>query len=110
VSAVNAPFKDAAGNPLPVGLLEGNASQLLNQGIGVAISIGVAVVATFVILKVVDIAIGVRVSEEDEAQGLDLSQHGEEGYNLDLDLMSPSATMREASSPGLVTAARAAEK
>jgi len=110
VSAVNAPFKDAAGNPLPVGLLEGNASQLLNQAIGAAISIGVAVVATFVILKVVDIAIGVRVTEEDEVQGLDLSQHGEDGYNLDLDLMSPTATRREASSPALVNAARAAEK
>ena len=110
VSAVNPVFKDSTGNPLPVGLLEGNASQLLNQAIGAGISIGIAVVATFVILKVVDIAIGVRVTEEDEVQGLDLSQHGEDGYNMDLDLMSPSATMREASSPGLATAARAAEK
>jgi Amt family ammonium transporter len=36
-----------------------------------------------VILKVVDVVVGLRVSEEEEVQGLDLSQHGEEGYNLE---------------------------
>jgi Amt family ammonium transporter len=38
-------------------------------------------VATFVILKLVDAVIGLRVTEEDELRGLDVSQHGEEAYN-----------------------------
>ena len=80
VAAVNPIFKDAQGNPLPSGLLEGNAHQLLNQLVGVAISWGLAIVGTLVILKIVDMVIGLRVSEQEELQGLDLSQHGEEGY------------------------------
>ncbi|HYM76742.1 MAG TPA: ammonium transporter [Candidatus Dormibacteraeota bacterium] len=80
VSAVNPVFKDAQGNTLASGLLEGNAHQLLNQLVGVAIAWVLAIVGTLVILKVVDMTIGLRVSEEEEVQGLDLSQHGEEGY------------------------------
>jgi ammonium transporter, Amt family len=80
VSTVNPVFKDAQGNPLASGLLEGNAHQLLNQSIGVVIAWVLAVVGTLVILKVVDATIGLRVSEDHEIQGLDLSQHGEEGY------------------------------
>lgn len=109
-NAVNAAFKDSAGNPLPVGLVDGHGAQILNQAIGVGISIAIAIVATFVILKVVDIAIGVRVNEEDELQGLDLSQHGEEGYNLDLDLVSGSSTFRAATAPHLASAAAVTEK
>ena len=80
VAAVNPIFKDAQGNPMPSGLLEGNVHQLLNQLVGVAISWGLAIVGTLIILKLVDLTIGLRVSEEEERQGLDLSQHGEEGY------------------------------
>jgi Amt family ammonium transporter len=80
VSAVNPIFKDAQGNPLASGLLEGNAHQLLNQFVGVAIAWVLATVGTLIILKVVDVTIGLRVSDEEELQGLDLSQHGEEGY------------------------------
>ncbi len=80
VSAVNPIFKDAQGNTLASGVLEGNPHQLLNQLVGVAIAWGLAIVGTLVILKVVDVTIGLRVSEEEEVQGLDLSQHGEEGY------------------------------
>lgn len=83
-SAVNPIFKDAQGNALPSGLLEGNAHQLLNQFVGVAIAWILAIVGTLVILKVVDLTVGLRVSEEDEVQGLDLSQHGEEGYAFDV--------------------------
>jgi Amt family ammonium transporter len=79
-ASVNPIFKDAQGNPLPSGLLEGNAHQLLNQLVGVVISWVIAIVGTLVILKIVDVTIGLRVSEEEEVQGLDLSQHGEEGY------------------------------
>lgn len=80
VSVVNPIFKDAQGNTLASGLIEGNPHQLLNQLVGVAIAWGLAIVGTLVILKIVDVTIGLRVSEEEEVQGLDLSQHGEEGY------------------------------
>ena len=80
VSAVNPIFKDARGNPTASGLLEGNAHQMLNQFAGVAIAWLLAIVGTLAILKLVDMTIGLRVSEDEEVQGLDLSQHGEEGY------------------------------
>jgi Amt family ammonium transporter len=79
-SAVNPIFKDAQGNVTASGVLEGNAHQLLNQLLGVVIAWALAIVGTLVILKLVDATIGLRVSEEEEVQGLDLSQHGEEGY------------------------------
>ncbi len=77
---VNPLFHDAQGNPAAVGLLDGNWRQVGNQLVGVAIAWTIAVVGTLAILKVVDLAIGLRVSPEDETQGLDLTQHGEEGY------------------------------
>ena len=80
-SAVNPIFKDAQGNTLASGLLEGNAHQLFNQFVGVAIAWTLAAVGTLAILKIVDMAVGLRVSEDHEIQGLDFSQHGEEGYN-----------------------------
>jgi len=80
VSAVNPIFKDAQSNTLASGLIEGNAHQLLNQLVGVVIAWALAIVGTLIILKLVDVTIGLRVSEEEEVQGLDLSQHGEEGY------------------------------
>ncbi len=82
--AVNPVFHDASGRALAVGLLDGNPGQLLNQLVAVAISWGLAIVGTLVILKVVDMAVGLRVSPDQESQGLDLSQHGEEGYNLEV--------------------------
>ena len=78
--AINPVFKDPQGNPLPSGLLEGNAGQLLNQLIGITIACVLAAVGTVVILKIVDVLVGLRVSTDHEIQGLDLSQHGEEGY------------------------------
>jgi Amt family ammonium transporter len=84
VSSVNPIFKDAQGNPLPSGFLEGNHSQLLNQVIAVIIAWVLAIVGTLVILKVVDLLIGLRVSEEAEIEGLDLSEHGEEGYSFEV--------------------------
>jgi len=82
-SAVNPVFRDSAGNPRAVGLIEGNAHQLLNQLVGVVIAWSLAIVGTLAILKLVDLIVGLRVSPEQEVQGLDLSQHGEEGYNLE---------------------------
>jgi Amt family ammonium transporter len=79
-SAINPIFKDPKGTTLASGVLEGNPHQLFNQFVGVAIAWFLAAVGTLVILKVVDVLVGLRVSEEQEIQGLDLSQHGEEGY------------------------------
>lgn len=83
-SAVNPIFKDGAGNALPSGLFEGNAHQVLNQLVGVAIAWVLAIAGTLIILKIVDVLIGLRVPEEHEIQGLDLSQHGEEGYYFEV--------------------------
>jgi len=78
---INAPFgSDASGNPNPVGWIDGNPGQVLNQIIAVLISWVLAAAGTFLILRLVDAIVGVRVNEEDERQGLDITQHGEEGY------------------------------
>jgi ammonium transporter, Amt family len=79
-------FANSTINPIlgagkPTGLLEGNWHQFLNQAGGVAIAWCISIVGTLVILFIVDKLIGLRVSEEDEREGLDLSQHGEEGYD-----------------------------
>ncbi|MBZ5564856.1 MAG: ammonium transporter [Acidobacteriia bacterium] len=84
VRAVNPIFKDAQGNALAVGLIDGNARQVINQFVGVVMAWVLAIVGTLVILKIVDVLVGLRVREEHEIQGLDLSQHGEEGYNLEV--------------------------
>ena len=65
------------------GLLGGNAGQILNQLGAVAVTWIFAIVMTLIIAKVTDAVIGLRVSQEDEMAGLDLSQHGESGYNLE---------------------------
>jgi ammonium transporter, Amt family len=82
-SLINPVFKDARGSATAVGLIEGNGRQLLNQSAGVAIAWVVAALGSLVILKAVDALIGLRVPDEQEVEGLDLSQHGEEGYNLE---------------------------
>jgi ammonium transporter, Amt family len=80
-------FASSAINPIfgagkPTGLLEGNGGQILNQAVGVAIAWCISLVGTVVILFSVDKVVGLRVSEEEEREGLDLSQHGEEGYDF----------------------------
>ncbi|UWZ87074.1 ammonium transporter [Occallatibacter riparius] len=83
VSVINPAFgTDASGKALPTGVLDGHWGQLLNQGAGVAIAWVMSAVGTLVLLFVVDKVIGLRVSAEDENEGLDLSQHGEEGYDF----------------------------
>jgi Amt family ammonium transporter len=82
-NAINEGLKDASGKLLPLGLVDGNAAQIGNQFIGVLISWALAIVGTLIILKIVDLLIGVRASKEDEIEGLDLSMHGEEAYNLE---------------------------
>ena len=55
--------------------------QFFNQLIGVVSTILLAAAGTFVLVKVVDAVVGLRVDQEDESLGLDLSQHGERAYN-----------------------------
>jgi Amt family ammonium transporter len=78
-SGINAIF----GNGKATGFFEGNHQQLVNQLIGVAIAWTISIVGTLIILFVVDKLIGLRVSEDDEREGLDISQHGEEGYDFE---------------------------
>jgi Amt family ammonium transporter len=81
-SVINPVFKDSAGNPLPSGAIDGHWSQMLNQFAGVAIAWSISIVGTLALLFVVDKFVGLRLSPEQEAEGLDLSQHNEEGYDL----------------------------
>ena len=57
-------------------------AQVWTQIVGVGITVIYCVIATYIILKIIDVTMGLRVSEEQEAEGLDLSQHDERGYNL----------------------------
>ncbi len=79
-SAINEGLKDAAGKVQPLGLVDGNGGQILNQLGGTAIAWGLAIVGTLAILKIVDLTVGLRVTKEQESDGLDLSMHNEEGY------------------------------
>ena len=73
-------FATAAIQPAYTGLLEGNGQQLVNQLVAVGATVAYAVVSTFVIIKVVDVILGIRVRPEVEEMGLDLSVHGEAAY------------------------------
>ena len=73
-TAVNAAGKN--------GLFFGNPQLLGIQAMDALTTIAYSVVVTFIILKIVDLLIGLRVSEEEEIQGLDLTQHSEIGYSL----------------------------
>ncbi|HLX94851.1 MAG TPA: ammonia channel protein, partial [Verrucomicrobiae bacterium] len=61
--------------------LAGGAHQIWNQLAGVGATVMLAAIGTFIILKVVNATVGLRVDQEDESLGLDLSQHGERAYN-----------------------------
>jgi Amt family ammonium transporter len=82
-NAVNNALKDSAGNPAALGLVDGNAGQVLNQSIGCAIAILLGLAGTFIILKICDAVLGVRADAREEQMGLDLSMHGEEAYNFE---------------------------
>jgi Amt family ammonium transporter len=80
-------FASSAINPIfgagkPTGAFEGNRGQVGNQFIGVAIAWVLAIVGTLILLKLVDLAVGLRVTREEEIEGLDITQHGEEGYDF----------------------------
>lgn len=74
-------FASKAVNPAGAdGLFYGNAGQLTTQLIGVAASWAVAIVATYVIIKIVSACMQLRATQEQEVQGLDITEHGERGY------------------------------
>ena len=63
-----------------LGLIEGESRVLIGQIVAVVVTWVFSIVATFIILKVLDVTMGLRVDQKDEIAGLDLSDHGEEGY------------------------------
>jgi Amt family ammonium transporter len=78
-SGINAIF----GAGKATGFFEGNHHQLVNQLVGIGLAWVISIVGTLLILFVVDKLMGLRVSEDDEREGLDLTQHGEEGYDFE---------------------------
>ena len=81
--AINVVYHDVKGNATAVGWLDGNFSQVGYQFVGAIVAWVFALVGTLVLLKITDMLVGVRVSEEHEIEGLDVTQHGEEAYNLE---------------------------
>jgi Amt family ammonium transporter len=82
-SAINAAFgKNAAGFTLPTGAMDGHWGQLINQAAGVGLAWTISIAGTLLLLFIVDKLVGLRVAPEDESRGLDISQHDEEGYDL----------------------------
>lgn len=64
------------------GLLYGNPKQLMVQAIGAGAAIAYSVVVTFIILKVIDVTVGLRVDNDKEQLGLDVAEHSEVGYSI----------------------------
>jgi ammonium transporter, Amt family len=82
-AAINPAFGvGASGTPNPTGGIDGHWTQLGNQAAGVAVAWVLSAIGTLILLFIVDKVIGLRVSPEHEMAGLDLSQHGEEGYDF----------------------------
>jgi len=76
-------FASTAVNPAGHdGLFFGNPSLLATQAMDAFITIGYSMVVTFIILKAIDLVVGLRVTKDDEVQGLDITQHSEIGYTL----------------------------
>jgi len=64
------------------GLIDGNVNQVLIQLVSILVSVVFCAGGTFLILKLVDATVGLRISKAEESEGMDLSEHGESGYNL----------------------------
>ncbi len=64
------------------GMIEsgGSLTQLTNQLVSIGASAGLAIVGTIVLLTILNVVMGLRVTPEQEQRGLDITQHGEEGY------------------------------
>jgi Amt family ammonium transporter len=81
--AVNSALKLANGQPAALGWIDGNPAQVVNQLIGAGIGIGLAVVGTLAALKITELVTPLRMHEREEDTGMDLTLHGEEGYNFE---------------------------
>ncbi|KCZ72341.1 ammonium transporter [Candidatus Methanoperedens nitroreducens] len=68
-------------NPAGSGLIDGNADQIVTQIVAVGVTSVYAFVVTLIIAKIIDVTIGLRVRDDEEAIGLDLSQHAEKAYS-----------------------------
>ena len=68
------------GSSEAAGVLDGNSAQMVPQVVSILAAVGFSAVGTAILGKLLDAIMGLRVSESDEVQGLDISQHGEDGY------------------------------
>jgi Amt family ammonium transporter len=76
-------FASIAANPNGAnGLFFGNPYQFIVQAIGVVATMTYSFIGSAIILKIIDVTIGLRITEEEEVLGLDLTQHNEIGYSL----------------------------
>jgi Amt family ammonium transporter len=80
---VNAGVKLANGQTAPLGWIDGNPAQVLNQLVGALIGIGFAGVGTLIALRLTEFVTPLRMRQHEEASGMDLALHGEEGYNFE---------------------------
>jgi Amt family ammonium transporter len=85
------------------GLLYGNPEQLLHQVMGIGVTLVLAVVGTFIILKFISIFTPLRVSKEDELMGLDLSFHEEPAYHNGSQHPVGSQTSKPVQNPGIIS-------
>jgi Amt family ammonium transporter len=90
------------------GLIEGNAEQLLIQVAAVAFTVVFASVMTFIIIKVIDVLLGLRVDEASEEAGLDITVHGETAYVPWAGVSTGGASLAVAVAPEPAAPARAA--
>ncbi|MBB3207760.1 Amt family ammonium transporter [Rhodopirellula rubra] len=69
---------------VPIGLIEsgGNATLLIGQIVAVLVTYAFAGIGSLILLKVIDLVVGLRVAAEHEQRGLDIADHGEEGYQF----------------------------
>ncbi len=72
-----------SGMPFANGLFHGHAAQVWDQAVAIGVVGAYSFAATFAILKVLDLVVGIRVSEAEEELGLDITQHGERAYTSD---------------------------
>jgi Amt family ammonium transporter len=75
--------KEVTGAENGLGWVDGNGGQVVNQMMGVAIAWLLAIVGSWILLKITDMTVGLRATPEEEQQGLDLAMHGEEGYSFE---------------------------
>ncbi len=81
VFATRAVADMAVSSGQPLGLIEGG-TVIVGQSVGVALAVVFSIVVTYILLKLLDVTMGLRVEQRQEIEGLDYSEHGEEGYIL----------------------------